>query len=295
MKNKTKSGLGTETGVRMLQEKLAKRNVPVTVSSMEEVELFIDKDGTKVLIGKQDLSAYSFIFFRRVGEKRNLACIISSIAKKKGIDFIDRLYIKGNDPGKLKQMFSLAEKGVSIPKTYFSSRYDEYAMGQAEKFLGLPMVVKISESRKGLGVFLAKTKGEVMDIIKSNPDEEIFLQEFIPNDFDYRVLVLGEKVACVIKRERPEKTSEFRNNVYLGAAEKFLELSEVESSIKDTAIAAAKTTNIQVAGVDVVIDSKNNPYIFEVNRAPAFTYDEELSNETSSLAEYLYECYQEKK
>ncbi|NTU67096.1 MAG: ATP-grasp domain-containing protein [Candidatus Moranbacteria bacterium] len=295
LKSKQESSPETQKGIDMLIRKLTEKGIETEISSMEKIELFISNEASEAFIDKKPLSRYKAVFFRRVGKKRSLASILSNIAKKNGILFIDKLYENSNDPGKLSQMFFLSSAGIPVPKTYFSSQYDSFSMNRAEKFLGLPMVVKFSQSRKGLGVFLAKNKEEALEITRKNPEEEIILQEFIPNDFDYRVLVLGDEAACVIKRERPDKKEEFRNNVHLGASEEFMDLSKVPPFIKSVAVAAAKLTNIQVAGVDVVVDKNNDPFIFEVNRSPAFTYDEKVSDETSVLADYLCEYHQGKK
>ncbi len=295
LKDKKKSVSGAEKTVNILQKKLKKENISTDIASFEEVELFIQKNNVRAFIKNKALTDYSLLFFRRVGQQRNLAFILSNIAKKNSIPSIDKLYQFTNEPSKLKQTAALALDGVSVPRTYYTFDYTKKSITAAEKFLGLPMVIKISQSKKGLGVYLARNKKEALALIKKNPSEEIIIQEFIPNTFDYRVLVLGNTLGCVIKRERPDKKNEFRNNVYLGASEEFLELSEVGSNIKKEALRAAKIANIQVAGVDVVVSPKKIPYVFEVNRSPAFTFDEKISNELSTVAQYLCQLYKKGK
>ncbi len=295
LKDKKKSVSGTEKTVKILQKKLKEKNIPVDIASLEEVELFVEKNNVQAFIKNKALTDYSAVFFRKVGNRKNLAFILSRIAQDKNIFFVDRLYRFTNDASKLKQTVALALGKVAVPKTYFSSAYTKKSIASAENFLGLPMVIKVSQSRKGLGVYLAKNKKEALEIIQKNPSDEIIIQEFIPNNFDYRILVLGTKIGCVIKRERPDKKNEFRNNVYLGASEEFLALSQVGATIKKEALLAARVADIQVAGVDIVISPDNKPYVFEVNRSPAFTFDEKISNELSSLANYLYQCCKKRK
>lgn len=295
LKDKKISVSGAEKTVKILKKKLEKMGIPTDIASFEEIEIFIEKNSVKAFIKNKSLEKYSTIFLRRVGNNRNLAFILSNIAKKNNLLCIDNLYQNTNEASKLKQTAILALENVSVPKTYFSSIYTKKSIANAQKFLGLPMVIKTSKSKKGLGVFLAKTKKEVLEIITKNPQGEIIIQEFIPNDFDYRILVLGNSIGCAIKRERPDKKNEFRNNVYLGATERFLDLSRVSSTLRKTALQAAKIANIQVAGVDIVINPTGQPYVFEVNRSPAFTYDEKISNELSSLAEYLKQCEKKKR
>ena len=295
LKDKKRSVSGTEKTIRVIGQKLQIKGIPFNIASLEEVELFIEKNNVRAFVKNRPLTDYKTIFFRRVGDKRNLAFILSNIARKENIFFIDKLYRSTNEPGKLKQTAALALGGISVPKTYFSSTYTKKSIDAAEKFLGLPMVIKISKSKKGLGVCLAKNKKEALRIIQESHREEIIIQEFIPNEFDYRALVLGGGIACLIKRERLDKKKEFRNNVSLGATEKFLNPLRIDGKIKEEILAAARVADIQVAGVDIVISPGNKTYIFEVNRSPAFTFDEKLSNELDLLAEYLCQCHKKEK
>lgn len=288
-KNKKISDKGTERTIEILQEKLQERSAKADVVSFDEIELYVDQNDVKAVVGGKDLSLYTTIFFRRVGDHRNRAHIIALLAKKLGIPVLDKLYDVTNEPGKLKQTVVLAMNNISVPKTYFSGEYSAEKVKNAIDFLGLPIVAKTSKGRKGKGVYLANTKEELEKIAAENEDGEVLLQEFIPNDFDYRILVLGEETACVEKRIRTDE-NEFRNNVAVGAREEFIAKESVDEKILNLAIQAAKVANIQIAGVDIVTDFQGESYVFEVNRAPAFTHDDNVSNELNSLADYLSKC-----
>lgn len=290
-KNKSISDQATEKTIQILQKKLLEQDMQSDAVSFDDIELYIDNSGVTAIIAGKNLMEYSTVFFRRVGEFRNLAHIVALLAKKNGITFFDNLYVVTNEPGKLKQTVVLALNGVPVPKTYFAGRYDMKNIENASKYLGFPIVAKISKSRKGKGIYLAKNKKELEDITKENVKEEILLQSFIPNDFDYRILVLGDEVACVEKRIRKDK-NEFRNNVSLGATEEFVSINSISKYILDLAVDAAKKADIQVAGVDVVVDPSGKAFIFEVNRAPAFTHDDTISNELNKLVEFLKKCEQ---
>lgn len=270
----------------ILRKKLHRNNIPATIACFNDVEFLISANDVKVWVQKKLLSSWKAIFFRKVGKYKNVAHVISKVAQQEGISFVDQIYRFSNDYGKLNQMYKLAANNIPIPKTYFSPIYDNEKLNKAIKLLGFPMIVKRSPSRMGAGVFLARTRKEIFILCKQDEAKEIILQEFIPNAFDYRILILGKKVAVAEKRTRMAK-NEFRNNVALGAQEEFLDLKKLPIEIKKTAIAAAIATDIQVAGVDIVVDSNNKLYVLEVNRTPAFTHDDDISNETSELANYL--------
>ena len=53
------------------------------------------------------------------------------------------------------------------------------------------------------------------------------------------------------------------------------------------AIGAAKVLDIQIAGVDVLLNQNNEWQLLEVNRGPAFTQDANISPEMGEVANYL--------
>jgi RimK family alpha-L-glutamate ligase len=293
IKDKKLSVSGTEKTIEKIVKKIKDSNMEIDVASFEDLELFIEKGNVQAELCGKNLKEYSTVFFRRVGEKRNLAFIVANICQKLGINFIDKLYLNTNEASKLKQTTFLALNGVTVPKTYFAGTYSKKEIKKAIDFLNLPVVVKLSKGKKGQGVFLAKNETELEEILNNNREEEIFLQEFISNKFDYRILILGDQIACGEKRTRIVE-NEFRNNVYLGATEEFINVKGLDNNIQELAILAAKVANIQVAGVDIVSGEDGKAFVFEVNRAPAFTYDENISPELNLLTEYLIKCEKEK-
>lgn len=293
-KNKKISDKSTEKTLEILQKKLQEKGALADVASFADVELFIEQNNVEAVVAGKELSKYSTVFFRRVGDYRNLAHIIALLAKKMGIKFLDRLYDATNEPSKLKQTVVLAVNGVSVPKSYYAFEYSAEKIHRAIDFLGLPIVAKASKGRKGKGVYLAKTFNELQDILADMQDTEVLLQKFIPNDFDYRILVLEDQIACVEKRIRTNE-NDFRNNIALGAREEFVAQESVENKVLELAVEAAQKANIQVAGVDIVVDSQQQAYVFEVNRAPAFTHDESVSSEINHLADFLIACEEKEK
>ncbi|MDP1833849.1 MAG: ATP-grasp domain-containing protein [Candidatus Moranbacteria bacterium] len=296
LKNKKKTGPKMKKFLRLTGAELARKGVDFSVSSLEETEIQIEKNKVGLSICGKPVTSWNNIYIRKVGRNRGVAHMLAHIAKKSGVNLIDRYHEQtkdASDAAKITQMFRLALAGISIPKTYFAGSYPKKHLRNAVTYLKLPIVVKECNSSQGAGVFLAKNISELEKIIleRSSQDDrkEIFLQEFIPNDFEYRILVTGSKVAVTEKKIRSEKEA-FRNNVHLGATEEFVDISTVGNRIKKEAVLAARTTHIQVAGVDVIERPDGSPVIFEVNSCPALTLDINISPEIKKLAEYLTVC-----
>jgi len=263
-KNKKKLSKNGERTLSLMVSSLKKNGVSARVESLENVEIFLETGNARAVIGKKSVLESTMIYFRKVGVHRNIAFIISNLSQKKNIFFIDRFHQKIHARGKLIQMFLLAMNGVPIPKTYHSLAYDRKKIRNAVSWLKLPIVVKATNLGGGRMIYLAKNGTEIEKIIKKHPDTEFIFQEFIRNNFDYRIVVLGGKASVAEKRIRVGK-KEFRNNACVGGKEIFLCMKDVPKRIKEIAISAAGTMDVQVAGVDVVRSISGKDFVFEVN------------------------------
>lgn len=296
LKSKRKTGPKMAGFLETLGKKLAENNTPYSVSSFEDLEVFMEKGHVEMRVEGALVDGWTTIYPRKVGRYRGLAHMLCRLSEQKRIRFLDRFHNRAKDASdmaKIIQIFNLALNGAPVPKTYHSAKYSPQQIGNAITFLGFPIVVKETNSSQGSGVFLAKTAKELSKIIadrlENNGGREIFLQEFIPNTFEYRLLVMGNRVSVAEKKTRSKK-EEFRNNVHLGAEEEFINPSEVRDDIRMAAVLGAEITDIEIAGVDIVDHSERGPFIFEVNSCPAFTVDETISPEISELAKYLVSC-----
>lgn len=282
-----------EKSIRLIGNHLRAADTTFTVSSFQNIELFLEKDTVRITVAGKPIEHYSTIFPRKVGRNEGLAFILANHAKRHGTHFIDQFYEHADSRIKLVQMYLFATHGLSIPKTYYSAVYSDAHMENALAFLSFPMIVKQCRTSKGAGVFLAQTREALREKIDSllaaSPNQEILLQEFIPNTFEYRILVTGDRIGASEKKIRTD-ADEFRNNVHLGAREEFMPTAETPLPVQEAALLAARIASVQVAGVDVVETESGVPIIFEVNSCPAFTLDESISPEIGSLSNYLISC-----
>ena len=288
-KNIKKLSHNGERTLALIVRGLRKNGLPAEIVNLEDIEIFLEKGKTRVLIGKKSILDYKMIYFRKVGTCRNVAFILSNLAKKRNIPFLDQFYPYTSTRGKLIQMFLLASRKLPIPKTYHSLVYNNKKIKNATSYLKLPLVVKATNFGGGRMVYLVKNKKEIKRIIKKHPDTEFILQEFIKNNFDYRIMVLGGTASVAEKRIRTRK-KEFRNNACVGGKEIFLDVKDIPRKIIDLAIQAAKVTDVQIAGVDIVRDPHGKDYIFEVNPAPSLSLNVEGSYELDELVKYLTKC-----
>ena len=92
----------------------------------------------------------------------------------------------------------------------------------------------------------------------------ILVQEYISEagGADIRCFVIGDKVVAAMKRQA--KPGEFRSNLHRGGTASLVRITPEERS---TAVRAARTMGLNVAGVDV-LRSNHGPVVMEVNSSP---------------------------
>ncbi len=166
---------------------------------------------------------------------------------------------------KLRSMQLLSRAGVGLPTTSFAHSTQDID-GLLEVVGGAPVVVKLLEGTQGLGVVLAETRKAAESVIGAfrQMDANILVQEYVKEagGSDIRAFVLGGKVVAAMRRTGAP--GEFRSNLHQGGTAEPVKLAPKERA---TAVRAAKTMGLNVAGVDM-LQSSEGPMVLEVNSSP---------------------------
>lgn len=237
--------------------------------------IFEFTDEVKVKINGKDVLDYDFVYFRTWEKRPAIAATLAKHLLANSKKFIDSSVGLSNVGSKILQNYLMLTNGLPSPKCFvvYKNFLKEELQLQSEKLGGYPIVLKATKGSEGKGVYLLHKFEDLVELYDSLNDDHYFLQEFIPNDFDYRFVIFGEKVCVIKKRVRAKDSAEFRNNVSLGAQVEYIDPATLPEMC-EIALKAARVKNLQVAGVDLVTSNKDNKtYIFEVNPAPAFRND----------------------
>jgi len=265
----------------------AARKMGVDLDLVSYNQVSFDTESGKVSLRGKDVNDYGVLFFRTTGKHWEEVDLIINSIEREDMVVIDPLVEFGKPSYACKawQMLKLNEEGIEVPKTIYGSLWYLYErMVSAENSsqqnfanpsFCFPVILKGSGGDRGTRVFKANKLGEleklVKDLRKSETEEgrRYMLQEYIKNEGDYRVLVLGEKVLGVMKRTSGSK-DEFRNNYSAGGK---VEIADLPDEIKKLAVKAAKVCGLAVAGVDVAFrdNDMKRPVIWEVNKGPQFS------------------------
>jgi ribosomal protein S6--L-glutamate ligase len=166
---------------------------------------------------------------------------------------------------KLRSLQLLSRKGIGMPITGFAHSPDD--IDDVIKMVGgAPLVIKLLEGTQGIGVVLAETKKAAESVIEAflGLKANIMVQEFIKEagGADIRCFVIGDKVVASMKRQGKE--GEFRSNLHRGGSAELVKITPEERS---TAVRAAGSMGLNVAGVDL-LRSNHGPVVMEVNSSP---------------------------
>lgn len=166
---------------------------------------------------------------------------------------------------KLRSLQLLARKGIGLPVTGFADKPDDVA-DLIKMVGGAPLVIKLLEGTQGIGVVLAETQNAAESVIEAfmGLHVNILVQEFIreADGADIRCFVIGDRVVAAMKRQGRE--GEFRSNLHRGGSATLIRITPEERS---TALRAAQTLGLNVAGVDI-LRSNHGPVVMEVNSSP---------------------------
>lgn len=166
---------------------------------------------------------------------------------------------------KLRSMQLLSRQGIGLPITGFAHAPDDI-QDLIKMVGGAPLVIKLLEGTQGIGVVLAETHQAAESVIEAfmGLHANILVQEYIKEagGADMRCLVIGDKVVAAMKRQAKE--GEFRSNLHRGGSASLIRITPEERS---TALRAAKTMGLNVAGVDI-LRSNHGPVVMEVNSSP---------------------------
>jgi ribosomal protein S6--L-glutamate ligase len=166
---------------------------------------------------------------------------------------------------KLRALQLLSRKGIGLPITGFANKPDDIE-DLIDMVGGPPLVIKLLQGTQGIGVVLVEHRQAAQSVIESflGLKASVLVQEYIgeAGGADIRAFVIGDKVVAAMKRQA--RAGEFRANLHRGGTASVIRVTPEERS---TAVRAARTMGLNVAGVDM-LRSNHGPVVLEVNSSP---------------------------
>ena len=168
---------------------------------------------------------------------------------------------------KMDTYIRLSGQGIAMPKTlsgllcYEATENVSCAtVENVEKELGYPIIIKECYGSLGKGVYMARNREELTELMQRLKMRPHLLQEAVQTSMgkDVRVIVIGGKaVAAMVRRS----DSDFRSNVELGGKASAHELTEEEKTLAER---VANILQLDYCGIDLLF-GKDGPIVCEVN------------------------------
>lgn len=167
---------------------------------------------------------------------------------------------------KLECQIVMNKNGIKTPNSVMltdASQLDYAVKSLGEKF---PVIVKTIYGTHGIGVMridsMESLRSVVQHLLKTG--DQFILQEFIPHNESYRILMLNDKVIAGVSRSVPE--GDFRTNAHQGSELKAYSPTEQEIEL---AKKCAKLIDLNFMAIDYVKNGEEL-IILEINGSPGY-------------------------
>lgn len=260
--------------------------IEVSSTLLDEILIDVTTDELKVYDSRnhRDVSDFDLLLFRGggIGRLIDVMGAITLYAQQHGIKMINE-YSVVRDPSKLLQNVHFHFSGLKIPRTLYVNRglfeHTDWARWE------FPSVMKLTNGSLGQENFIVKNWDEVHEIYNRNLANRFILQEFIPNDGDYRLLLAGKRVLAF---KRTSSGDSHLNNTSSGGTAKLVDLSEIPEAVIEQSHRISRQYGMTISGVDVMQSNKTGEFYFlEVNIQPQLNTGALLDEKQALIGELL--------
>ena len=162
----------------------------------------------------------------------------------------------------------LTAAGLPCPDTIFVNDPSGF-FHAVDQLGGYPVVAKQVSERQGDGVLRIMNVNDARQQALPALDRRrgLIVQRYLPPEKrrDLRALVIGGGVVCAASLIPAQ--GDFRANFHRGSD---IKAAALPQELEQTAVTAAAAVGCDVAGVDMMVDNDDRPFIVEVNYSPGF-------------------------
>lgn len=269
----------------------AEKLPPSNPRALKRFEKAAESRGVEVeFIGRKDfgrLAEFDALFIRETTQIDHHTYRFATRAENEGIVVID-------DPDSILKCANkvyLAEllKGRGLP-TPRSAIVRRETLGEVERELGFPMVLKIPDGAFSSGVFKVENLNELRDVGARLLKESdlILAQEYLYTEFDWRIGILNRKplYACryYMARSHWQIVRHRESGVPVEGESDTVPISDVPDIVLQTALRAADLIGDGLYGVDIK-QTRDDILVIEINDNPSI----DAGTEDEVLGDSLYE------
>lgn len=246
---------------------------------------------TESLTGRS-IDSFDVIYFEYWYRGAEVALAVARYAHRRGIPFFCEELAYLDAQTKVGELAIMSDSGVPLPNSFISSNAEIKKVFRKQPPLQFPLIVKAADSFGGNNNFLVRDYDSLVAVLDTAPGIRFVVQEFIPNNCDYRCLVFGGKISLVLKRSRGADAKTHLNNTSQGAVGETVPVNTLSDAVQADVIRAARLLHRNdFAGVDLMIDSETGQhYILEVNQQPQIETGAAVDQKMNALLDYMQAC-----
>jgi glutathione synthase/RimK-type ligase-like ATP-grasp enzyme len=231
-----------------------------------------------------DIANFDLILIRGKGFRNYFDVVktISIYCTSQNISVVNN-YQTFRDSSKLAQATQFHLAGVPVAKTIFVTK--AVLSGQHDLGISFPCIMKATFGAHGNDNYLVKSIEEAQQIAKQSPQLNFVLQRFVPNNKDFRILVIGKEI-LVFSRKAVEGTH--LNNTSQGGQAELVPNQSLPKKVLEDAVKIAEQLDMTFAGVDALEDANTGEYYFlEVNSQPQLMSGAFIEEKSTIIAQYF--------
>jgi glutathione synthase/RimK-type ligase-like ATP-grasp enzyme len=265
----------------------------ISVTRYQDVSIQIIGGLPRLLVSGHEISDdITFVIFRNshmsplIGSAS--AFVLQTMGVASNVPFLSQLNPIEN---KIAQLLMACNQDVRVPNTIMCHRdVIDMQIDSIIQTLGLPLIFKSNSGIKGLNNYLLHSRSELDTLIANGTHGDYIFQEFIPNDYDYRILYCGiddNSSPFVFRRSRSDMSTHLNNTSQGGSAE-LVDVQELNELPMQKMRHLVQAIGMDVCGVDLLRSSKDNElYFLEINATPALASGAFLDEKLDLYENYL--------
>lgn len=258
--------------------------------SLKDLQVYFENGSMRIVesMTGMDLREFDLVYFELFHKAQQQALAAAKYLERHGIEFFTTEVSRFTPLSKLGQQALLADQNIPLPDGITTSSRQFKKLFKKQPPFAFPFVLKSIQAFGGNNNFLVNSYDELVNILDVHTGETFIAQPFIPNDFDYRVLILGGEIKLVIKRARQDETTHL-NNTSQDADAEFFDADVLTDTQKADSIRAAQLVGReQFCGLDLLINKETGEHVvLEVNEAPAIQLGAEPERKMHAMLKFM--------
>lgn len=213
----------------------------------------------------RELSEYDAFFLRGDGFRSymDVVATINEYAELHSVKTIND-YSHVRDSSKLLQAVHFQKLSIPVARTLYVN--DALLANAATLEWEFPCVMKATHGSHGNDNYVVHSMDDVRMHVQEQLDKKFVLQRFVPNDGDYRILIIGDEVLVI---GRTAVGDSHLNNTSKGGEAVLVDVAQLPPKVIENAKKIMAYLGMTIAGVDALADKHTNEFSFlEVNAQP---------------------------